>query len=155
MPILISAVAAIIFGLSLFAGPGKLIKNIQAQTNSTANVSANTTVNGSGDIIGNTTGNTTINSTTDSQNETSHHISLENVESNEVPETNVTGNISVDVENHKSDQEEKGENKGKAEGHEKDSAYNNRSGKQMPSFIPSVAIKHSVSLDVSGKDGSE
>ena len=132
MGLLFSAIATIIIGLTLAVNPGKLVKDIQAKTITNANVTANTTTNGS---IGVNNGTTNI-----------------GVETDDKLETNTTANVTEDKDENS---EEKDKDRGKAENHEKVSAFNNRSGKVMKALIPKVAVDHSGSLDVSGNETVE
>lgn len=126
MTLLISAIAAILIGLSLTANPAKLVKDIKAKADNSVNVTANTTTNGT---IGSQNGTTNIDTETD-----------------EKLETNNTANVNED-EGEK--QVDKDENHEKAEGHLKVSVFNNRSGKFLKPLIPKVAVDHSDSLEAS------
>lgn len=126
MALFISAIAAILIGLSVGANPAKLIKDIQVKADSDTKVTANTSTNVD----------------TDSQNKSSNV----GMESDEESETNTTANV-TDDNDHKF--EEKDENHGKAEGHVKVSAFNDSSGKIMMPLVPKVVVDHSGSLDAS------
>ncbi|MBI3954974.1 hypothetical protein HY338_00895 [Candidatus Gottesmanbacteria bacterium] len=127
MTLLISAITALMVGLSLMANPAKIIKGVQAKTEINSNVTANTTINGSID-----TNNRTTNV---------------DVETDEKIETNTTSNVTGGSDD---ELEVEDDNHEKAESQERVSAENNRSGKHMPTLIPKVAVDHSDSLEESG-----